>query len=104
VSGLKARIDRLEILMGADDGTARSIIIFFGPDFIGNTVNSKHGHYSFEVPCDYDGSPTDHLSPEQRSIIRPNDSVVILPFAHNRRDAGLNPNVRPRADDTTNGR
>jgi hypothetical protein len=99
MSKLAARIGWLETRMGGDARTPRRIIIFSGPDFIKNTVTLKHGMYHFEVPCEFSESAMDHLSLEQRSIIRPGDSVVDIGIAHNGRDAGMNPTVRWRADD-----
>jgi len=95
---LESRIVRLEKEFG-DDDTPQRIIIWCGPDLIDNTVKFEHGQYYFDVPCERDDDTMEHLSPEQKAIIRPGDRVVIIQFVHNGRDNGILPNVRRRLDD-----
>jgi len=73
VTGLESRINRLEnqLSVDGDDGEPRRIIIRTGPDLMDNAIRMEFGQYWLDVPCERDEDTMEHLSPEQRALIRP---------------------------------
>jgi hypothetical protein len=86
MTSLKSRISRLDCLLGTNDLPKR-VTIMYGPHYPSHRIDRYAGGVvHFMVPCPRDGDPMENLSPEQRSLIGLNDSVICCAGAADPRD------------------
>jgi hypothetical protein len=94
-----SRINRIEKRLGSDSAP-RQVTIWCGPHYEENWIEWNQGWNGNGVALrvktpDHQADVFEFLTPEQESVIRPGDSVVVIRTADNRRDPHLELNRPP---------